>query len=367
MLFAALICSLLLIAVAIAAMAHGGCWTAVFIVFGLAFTFAPPILGLVLIPPPYLFFFLLFPVLGRSALGGWRSRATAVVAASVLTVGIISVGVLEDLQDLAWLREKYPMESLEDRLPKKPFASSSFMTEASRKRLDLIEEDLDERHDVVRGRMLKKLHEGTVQLFIDSPGFGSDRVTAIWRPREANLERKLRSNDPIPQPKKSPFAGTARNEPFETKPFDKDQDELHRWKIWEFANQEGFGYVKDLQQVAGFQSHRLSHPPGEMGLWSVANVELVGLLLHPQPVAYVSPHLPNMEELRKAPTRPLDRFESAGLESIRNGEDLFVAETPSGVRMIGAIRSTKQCLKCHEGNRGDLLGAFSYRLEGASK
>jgi hypothetical protein len=28
--------------------------------------------------------------------------------------------------------------------------------------------------------------------------------------------------------------------------------------------------------------------------------------------------------------------------------------------MLGAIRSTRQCLSCHGGNRGDLLGAFSY-------
>jgi hypothetical protein len=215
--------------------------------------------------------------------------------------------------------------------------------------------------------MLKKLHEGTVQLFIDSPGFGLSRVTGIWRPREGNLQHRLRSNDPIPQPTKSSFVGSARNEPFEPKPSDENQDLLHRLEIWEFANQDEYGYVKDLRHVAGFQSHRLTDPPGGLGEWSVATIELVGLLLHSQPVAYVSPHLPNMEELRKAPTRPLDRFESAGLEAIKGGEDLFVGETPSGVRMLGAIRSAKHCLKCHEGNRGDLLGAFSYRLEGTLK
>jgi mono/diheme cytochrome c family protein len=30
--------------------------------------------------------------------------------------------------------------------------------------------------------------------------------------------------------------------------------------------------------------------------------------------------------------------------------------------MLGAVRSTRQCVACHGGDRGDLLGAFSYAL-----
>ena len=41
---------------------------------------------------------------------------------------------------------------------------------------------------------------------------------------------------------------------------------------------------------------------------------------------------------------------------------MFVRETSEGVRMLGAIRSVEQCMKCHGGERGDLLGAFSYSL-----
>jgi hypothetical protein len=31
--------------------------------------------------------------------------------------------------------------------------------------------------------------------------------------------------------------------------------------------------------------------------------------------------------------------------------------------MLGAARSVSQCIKCHDGERGDLLGAFSYYLQ----
>jgi hypothetical protein len=76
-------------------------------------------------------------------------------------------------------------------------------------------------------------------------------------------------------------------------------------------------------------------------------------------VAYVSANLPRMEELRDAPTRPLDPFEVVGLEALRGGKDLFARGTDKQARMLGAIRATRQCLQCHG---GDLLGAFSYTL-----
>ena len=69
-----------------------------------------------------------------------------------------------------------------------------------------------------------------------------------------------------------------------------------------------------------------------------------------------------MEELAKGTTIPPDDFEMAGLQSLRSGEDLFAHEQGGVLRAVGALRATKQCLQCHGGNRGDLLGAFSYNL-----
>src|SRR5207249_3726473 len=96
--------------------------------------------------------------------------------------------------------------------------------------------------------------------------------------------------------------------------------------------------------------------------WEVRRLELVGLLLHEKPVAYVTEHLPRMDELGQAATRSLDLFEMSALETLRRGEDLLYSETSGGMRMLGAIRSVKQCVGCHGGERGDLLGAFSYTL-----
>ena len=84
--------------------------------------------------------------------------------------------------------------------------------------------------------------------------------------------------------------------------------------------------------------------------------------MHEKAIAYVTEHLPRMDELGEAATRSLDPFEASALERLRHGEDLLYTEASGGMRMLGAIRSVKQCVGCHGGERGDLLGAFSYSL-----
>jgi len=76
-----------------------------------------------------------------------------------------------------------------------------------------------------------------------------------------------------------------------------------------------------------------------------------------------------MEELRDAPTRPLDGFERDALEKLRGGEELVVEENPDELRMLGPLRALEECRHCHEVKADELLGAFSYRLRpvGAGK
>jgi len=96
--------------------------------------------------------------------------------------------------------------------------------------------------------------------------------------------------------------------------------------------------------------------------WTVAKLELVSLLKHSEPRVYVSTQLPRMDQLKDAPTRPLDPFESRSLEQLRTAQDLVLEQRASDVRMLGSVRAGKNCLQCHNVTRGDLLGAFSYEL-----
>jgi hypothetical protein len=91
----------------------------------------------------------------------------------------------------------------------------------------------------------------------------------------------------------------------------------------------------------------------------------VSLLKHDPPAVYVSKHLPRMDELKDAATRPLDGFERDALPKLLRDDDLVVDDSAETVRMLGALRAGKDCLACHRGSRGDLLGAFSYELRRA--
>ena len=142
------------------------------------------------------------------------------------------------------------------------------------------------------------------------------------------------------------------------------------------------GYVKNIDEVAGFEAHRIrmGYPevllasktrlkPGDKDsgpaiTWKTNRFQLVSLLMHDQPSVYDVDELPNMENLSSADakTRPLDEFELEGLKSLKAGEELLVRATRNRILMVGSIRASKQCLACHTGKENDLLGAFSYEF-----
>ena len=74
-----------------------------------------------------------------------------------------------------------------------------------------------------------------------------------------------------------------------------------------------------------------------------------------------------MAKVGKYATRPLDEFESAALPVLERGEDLVKEVKENELRVLGSIRAMKQCLTCHDVQRGDLLGAFTYVLKGDAK
>jgi len=72
--------------------------------------------------------------------------------------------------------------------------------------------------------------------------------------------------------------------------------------------------------------------------------------------------LPRMQDIDKRKTRPLSNFEESALESLAEGQDLVAEAKTNRIVMMGSIRAANECLKCHDGKRGDLLGSFSYEL-----
>jgi hypothetical protein len=281
--------------------------------------------------------------------------------ATLVAYGISGMMVLQSEREYARLRARYPYESMEGRLPApNPLHDGAPLLPATAERLSRLEAEIPEYTNSYREYQLRMLHEHTVELFINSPGFG---IARMLHPSESGLTVSLR-REPAPLQPGSRF--TSMWSPGEwLQPAAGDEAPLRRMlqaSILDFVNPRGFGYFKDRLHVAGFDSHRFREVPAPANRWKVQTLELVGLLLLDEPAAYVSDHLPWMDRLRGAPTRPLDRFERYALDALWRGEDLFITQGEEGVRMLGAVRSTKQCVNCHGGDGGDLLGAFSYTL-----
>ncbi len=262
---------------------------------------------------------------------------------------------------LAEARTKLPLVSLQDRLPKgKPIAPAKALSADAQKHWETLETYYGQSD---RGEMLKALHEGTRNIFVDRPGAGMRRM--METPEDILLAADQGETDQRGEPAYFPLSEgdlVSRVQP------DADFLGFHISSIRTFFPARSFGYAKDRDHVAGFKPHGFRHAflPETESL-RVDHVLLIGILKHDQPVVYMTEKLPSMDKIHLEKARPLDLFEEAGLSSLRAGDDLHIASKETTFRMVGALRATKTCQKCHDAEIGDLLGAFSYTLRPTPK
>jgi hypothetical protein len=302
------------------------------------------------------------------------------LVATLAAYACAAVLAWQSQQEYARLRSLYPFESMEQRVPAPGReVRNAPLAGAPAQRLNTLEEMVQSESSSIRGWQLEKLHEDAIGLFVNSPGFG---VARMMHPSEGGIRVGVRREQVPRQP------GPRITSVWSPGEFVQLSPDYENWlvplldtSVLDFVFPRAWGYLKDRKHVAGFLAHRFSRIPhtndhGEMltgkpqstkvteskDRWKVQTLDLVGLLLHDEPVAYVSDHLPSMDKLRSAATRPLDKFETLGLIAVRKGKDLFISRDGESLRMLGGISSTKQCVACHGGERGDLLGAFSYTL-----
>jgi hypothetical protein len=257
------------------------------------------------------------------------------------------------------LEERYPYESVQARLAyERPIDGHPRFSEES---LTSLEDQVRDNESTRRTQALKEIHRTYVWKFVNSEGFGVGRVVG------PGYFARIDDAESIPLAHSVPDYVTATRGSVEpTDPSWSALNRLHGNSFLDFANASGFGYVKDREHVAGFQTHHFRQLPEvestKRSRWRVQNLELVSILKFSEPAVYVTDQLPRMDQLQDAPTRPLDAFEQSRLPALRHGDDLAVDAAPDRIRMLGAIRAVKQCLACHMAERGDLLGAFSYQL-----
>ena len=298
-----------------------------------------------------------FAVLGLKSPRYGRTLASALtVAACLLAWGFMTWRATDHWRKIDELRSEFPLVSIEDRSPE-PRESTPFSDESLTKFEQGTGIPSTSRN---RNWYWEQLHDDYAKSFAGTPGFGPSRMfTPLWM--KSQMRRNTELPDPVPQP------GVLRDEidpSGDAVPDAKVRDffGFHAGSIGSFVNFKGFGYLKSRREVAGFTPHAFESEPKPQVPYTLERLELVGLVRNPEPAVYVSEFLPRMAELGSLATRPADGFEAAGLLRLSGGEDLVANAVGPKVRLLGAIRNMTACVECHGGRRGDLLGAFSYRL-----
>jgi len=300
------------------------------------------------------------------------SAMLAAVAAFVL----VMLPTLEELRMLEQIRAEHPFESVtgrlsyeETRVDSPPHTSEPLRAEIEQ-RLGAFEDRPTRGWG--RRRALQMVHDDGYRQFVAAQGFGNVRMMRV---RKDHVELPKLEAIPLPNPapffyemdRKGSFVPlTQRNVHSDQLPSNEQLLGLHSNGAGDFLDMEMFGYVKDREHVSGFKSHQFAEMPTisteEKEAWQVVRLELVSLLRFDKPKVYVSDKLPKMDELQDATTRPLNAFEKRALEKLWHDEDLVIDDGTNRIGMLGSLRAGKDCLECHQVNRGELLGAFSYDL-----
>ena len=284
----------------------------------------------------------------------WKAMCVASVMGMVVNLTLVGFFAHDVHQKAQAVIEMFPLESVTDRLAYEIKATAVPFTLSGQVERRLSQfEHLDSAN--TRREMLKTLHDQKRSEFRIAFGFGNSRLI-------------LPVKEPIPLPSKPP--SDAETPVDVARPNEVALQSLHETGFMEFIDPSRLGYIQDRDHVAGFVPHRFTYLPTDFleepvqEQWTMTRLELVSLLKHEVPVAYVSEHLPQMDELRDAPTRPLDDFEQRALDQLRSDEDLVIDDAHNRIRMVGSLRAGKDCMECHSVRRGELLGAFSYELIG---
>jgi hypothetical protein len=268
------------------------------------------------------------------------------------------------------VRRLLPEDSLADRLGyKEEFSIYQRKTAAplspeSEQAIESLESQIDgdpDAREIIE--IIRRYHRTKVEEFINTSGFGvarrlGARPTLDFKRRRERIPLNV---EPVPTAE-IPQKSVAN---FKVKPGKNRLFDLHLASVVDFSNAMGLG-LRENDRILAFQEHGFRKSPvavqHEEESYRVSRLDLVSLLKHNRPLAYVSEMLPNMEELKDAPTRELDYLEARGISDLREGKELVLLEEPGRLRFVGAIRAGRQCLECHSVQRGELLGAFSYQM-----
>lgn len=295
----------------------------------------------------------------------------AFIIVAVVPYAMMASQISEAQRRLGQLLVDHPLKSLESRLEFENDTSITPNEDIAQVALSQLSptvlENLDnqeQRYGWRREWSLTELHENYRRQFEAAAGFGFVRMRRVY---PEHLEPLPIEFVELPLPVGDGLLGA--DSPTGT-------ERLHQAVTNDFLDRDKIGYVRDQAHVAGFQPHsptRLSEalanshscgsePEVSSSHWQLTRLELVSILRHSPPRAYLADSLPAMDKLDQFEHRALTEFEADCLPKLRTDADVVFEQHGRQLLMVGALRASKDCLACHQGNKGKLLGAFSYEF-----
>lgn len=365
----------------------------------------------------YIFLIVAFPVAWQKKLN-WFWYQSLCVCCVLVAYGISVVEFMPAYREHQELLAQYPAVDLKPRLayehaipsgssdstnvavsaaesPRYDAKSLKELDDTFRQYLDMSTFNIERRKTNRRYafQSLMRVHEGFVADFISQPGVGQSRIPGVKLLRKSSFidvwddVRLDVPSDRIDQPDlhqgfvESPdTALSSKDLEIQTPqrnlrlpvpiPNRGILQSLHFHNIANFVPLNSLGGVNYQLQARGFDAHAFHLSPLKSNWevspegWQLSRLELVSLLKHRPAAVYVSDHLPAMDELQNAATRPVTQFESDAITRLVNGEDLVAEHSgDSELIMVGSIRAITDCRECHRVPVGGLLGAFTYKLK----
>ena len=156
--------------------------------------------------------------------------------------------------------------------------------------------------------MLQNLYDRSRDDFILATGFGPIRMGSVYREAlvlddDGPISLKEHLQAALAASSSSPSDADG---PAEQPPGKLALSQLHESGLRDLFDPQRLGYVKGVDEVAGFQSHRYTRLPRSTDTpeskWVLVRLELIGLLKYDRPKAYVTENLPRLAELGEAAT-----------------------------------------------------------------
>ncbi|HWE92920.1 MAG TPA: hypothetical protein VG269_03030 [Tepidisphaeraceae bacterium] len=137
---------------------------------------------------------------------------------------------------------------------------------------------------------------------------------------------------------------------------------MHAYILNRFVKSDGFGLQRLPQVNDGPRSKRF-YADG-IRYW-VGHVELISLNEGKEPFVYHDPIVADAskDRLPEAKHEPLAKGEAEALAQLKDGKEVVLMGAADKRELVGAVRATPDCMKCHHVKEGTLLGAFRYPLE----